>query len=338
MKHVLTFLFFLSLLSSSVVASPSWFKPGVYLAYYARDPSGHNSVLYLCNGTEFLITGISTLLVNFSIEDVSYGRAKINVSVFMNYSKNTTLGYSNLSVTFLSQSARCNFWGSGEKITGEIVSSERNGMAVPLNVTTVLVNHPIVINGTYFIEVLNGSVYARNGKYIGHTALWGLRGLKPGSIIKILNDTAVTVLRNDIMDYDVITYWRVFQRPNGQIITNWSRIEMPFYTTEGSDIFYYNPSLDILEVFLGSPPDLAAIGVLSISANDVEATIYNEKNRDKLVSGKLKIVRPVGLSLYDSNIHLEEKKFEGTPPKSPWLLALFVSLFLSILTYWRVRT
>ncbi|WP_048811110.1 hypothetical protein [Thermococcus gammatolerans] len=316
-----------------VLAYPSWLRPGVYLTYHAEDPSGNTGLLYSCNGTNFLIIGVSSLTVNFSVLNVSKGGVEIGVTVLLEPSRNSTIRSPGFHITFLTGKARCNFWGSGESLIGQ-VPLEKDGKTVQINVTTVIVEHPLTLRGTYIVTP-DGKVYDRSGTYLGHTVLWGLRELKPGDVFAIINGSAVTVVRNDETDYDIITYWRTFQRPNGNLITNWSHITLPFYQSSFADIYYYNPALDITEVMMGSAPDLRAIGIVSISPNDVEAERYNMLHKEELLKGKLKTIRPQGLSLYDANINIGNLHIAGKPPRTPLVYLFLASLFLPLVAYQR---
>jgi len=315
-----------------VHATPIWFKPSTYISYRTFEPSGGNFVTYQCNGTYFFITGISEVRVNFTVVGISSGYARINAEVVLfPQRKNSSSTLSGLKITFLSGSDKlCRFWKGGYKFESRVY---RDGKKI--NLTEVIVNEPLTFHGTYSISLDNGTVYDESGRYFGHTVLWGLRELKPGDVFAIINGSAVTVVRNDETDYDIITYWRTFQRPNGNLITNWSHITLPFYQSSFADIYYYNPALDITEVMMGSAPDLRAIGIVSISPNDVEAERYNMLHKEELLKGKLKTIRPQGLSLYDANINIGNLHIAGKPPRTPLVYLFLASLFLPLVAYKR---
>ncbi|EEB74719.1 hypothetical protein [Thermococcus sp. AM4] len=316
-----------------VLAYPSWLRPGTYLVYHAEDPAGGTLLLYSCNGTEFLIVGISGITVNFSVLNVSKKGVEVGITVLLRPSRNSTTRSPGLHITFLTGKAHCNFWGSGETLIGQ-VPLEKDGKNVSTNMTTVIVDHALTLRGTYTVTP-DGKVYSHSGTYLGHTVLWGLRELKPGDVFAILNGSAVTVVRNDNTDYDVITYWKTFQRPNGDLITNWSHITLPFYKTSFADIYYYNPALDITEVIMGSSPDLRAIGIVSISPNDAEAERYAHLHRNELARGTLKTIRPQGLSLYDANINIGSLYIPGKPPRTPLVYIFLASMILPLVAYTR---
>ncbi|WP_232460912.1 hypothetical protein [Thermococcus gorgonarius] len=246
---LLLFLFALPLAS----AAPPWFKPGAYLSYHALDPAGRNLAVYHCNGTYFLISGVSEVTVNFSVLEVYENRARVRVElVLVPALKNESSVRPGLRITFLSGSeGSCGFWGDGEELNGTVYGNEGGKL---INVTTIIVYHPLTFSGTYLVNLEDGTVYGSDGRPLGHTALWGLYELKPGDVFTYVNGTPVRVVRNNNVDYDLITYWKTFQRPNGNLVTNWTHVVLPFYETHFMGVYYYKPALDITGVIMDAPP------------------------------------------------------------------------------------
>ncbi|WP_232460913.1 hypothetical protein [Thermococcus gorgonarius] len=77
------------------------------------------------------------------------------------------------------------------------------------------------------------------------------------------------------------------------------------------------------------------IDIASLSVQDVEAERYNLAHRDELISGKLRVIRPSGLSLYDTNIEVDGVYVKGEAPKTPLVYVFLASLVLPLVAYVR---
>ncbi|AEO13915.1 hypothetical protein [Thermococcus sp. AM4] len=311
------------LLSSPVTASkPFWLREGVYLSYYAFDDESQGPIAdYIRNGTYYSI-GADGLLVNFTVLEVTGNTARVGVKLVFLPGKGVNDSVMVYTATRGEDPEPLFSWLN--------YSGLRKGWIHEGNVSLLSAvartKKPLVIEGEYFIKLGNGSVYTLDGRYIGHTILWGLRDLKVNDTLFVFNGTPVRVASNRIINKTVLTYYGSFERPNGMFFSEFCSHDELWTAWKAVFFALYNPQLDLTLTFLGPVPDLIAVGVIFVDPSDGAARRFNLEHKNELT--KIPLMRMQGLSLYDTNVRENRAVFPARPPRSGLRVAFLVSLIV----------
>ncbi|ACJ16522.1 hypothetical protein TON_1034 [Thermococcus onnurineus NA1] len=313
--------------------SPFWFEPGTYTAYYAVDNFSNAMLVYWFNGTYYLVKSVKVILINFTIisVDSQKGIATVGVEVVLTPNPNdierndTSNG---INIVFVPQDNAPNlprnpFWDETVYVANNSIEIG-NKDVLQVEVTSL---RPITIRGKYLIFLENGSVYDLEGRYYGHTSLWGLRDLNVNDTLLIHNGTPIKIRSNQIINTTILTYYGPIEKPNGILITEPSVTDLLFFESQGASIVSYNPQLDIMLTFMGPIADLQAIGILDVSVADKKAISYAREHMKELVGTKEpKELWMHGVSLFKTNIQKNNQVVESDPPKSGLKIGFFISL------------